>query len=96
MLKNFSNEFITLTVEGNMSICKQCNVSRLLLVRAAPFNFDPVHVIKEKITNYVLLFKFGSCVDESIPIMLMNEEPGEITNVFAGFSDFIQFSICVR
>ena len=81
--KNFSNEFITLTVEGNMSICKQCNVSRLLLVRAAPFNFDPVHVIKEKITNYVLLFKFGSCVDESIPIMLMNEEPGEITNVFA-------------
>ena len=81
--KNFSNEFITLTVEGNMSICKQCNVSRLLLVRAAPFNFDPVHVIKEKITSYVLLFKFGSCVDESIPIMLMNEEPGEITNVFA-------------
>ena len=81
--KNFSNEFITLTAEGNMSICKQCNVSRLLLVRAAPFNFDPVHVIKEKITNYVLLFKFGSCVDESIPIMLMNEEPGEITNVFA-------------
>ena len=81
--KNFSNEFITLTAEGNMSICKQCNVSRLLLVRAAPFNFDPVHVIKEKITSYVLLFKFGSCVDESIPIMLMNEEPGEITNVFA-------------
>ena len=81
--KNFSNEFITLTVEGNMSICKQCNVSRLLLIRAAPFNFDPIHVIKEKISSYVLLFKFGSCVDQSIPIMLMNDEPGEITNVFA-------------
>ena len=81
--KNFSNDFITLTAEGNFSICKQCNVSRLLLIRAAPFNFDPIHVIKEKISSYVLLFKFGSCVDQSIPIMLMNDEPGEITNVFA-------------
>ena len=81
--KNFSNDFITLTAEGNMSICKQCNVSRLLLVRAAPFNFDPVHVIQEKISMYIILFKFGTCVDESIPIMLMNEEPREMTNVFA-------------
>ena len=81
--KNFSNEFLTLTPEGNMSLCKQCNVSRLLLIRAAPFNFDPVHVIKEKITGYVIIFKFGSCVDQSIPIMLMNEEPKEVTNVFA-------------
>ena len=81
--KNFSNEFITLTAEGNMSLCKQCNVSRLLLIRAAPFNFDPVNVIKEKITGYVLLFKFGTCVDESIPIMLMNEEPKEMVNVYS-------------
>ena len=81
--KSFSNDFITLTVEGNMSLCKQCQVSRLLLIRAAPFNFDPVHVIKDKISGYVLLFKFGSCVDQSIPIMLMNEEPKEVTNVFA-------------
>ena len=81
--KNFTNEFITLTPEGNMSLCKQCNVSRLLLVRAAPFNNDPAHVIKEKITGYVLLFKFASCVDESIPIMLMNEEPKEMIEVFA-------------
>ena len=81
--KNFSNEFITLTAEGNMSLCKQCQVSRLLLIRAAPFNFDPVHVIKEKISNYVILFNFKNCVDQSIPIMLMNEEPKEMTNVFA-------------
>ena len=81
--KNFSNEFITLTAEGNMSLCKQCNVSRLLLVRAAPFNYDPVNVIKDKISGYVLLFKFGTCIDDSIPIMLMNEEPREMTNVFS-------------
>ena len=80
--KNFANEFITLTAEGNMSLCTQCQVSRLLLVRAAPFNFDTINEIKEKIANYILLFKFGSCVDKSIPIMLMNEENKDMKNVF--------------
>ena len=80
--KNFANEFVTLTVEGNMSLCQQCQVSRLLLVRAAPFNFDPINLIKEKISNYVLLFNFGTCVDKSIPIMLMNEENKDIKSVF--------------
>lgn len=80
--KNFANEFVTLTIEGNMSLCKQCQVSRLLLIRAAPFNFDPINLIKQKISNYVILFKFGSCVDTSIPIMLMNDENKEMKNVF--------------
>ena len=80
--KNFANDFVTLTVEGNMSLCKQCQVSRLLLIRAAPFNFDPINLIKEKISNYVILFKFGTCVDSSIPIMLMNDENKEMKNVF--------------
>ena len=80
--KNFANDFVSLTVEGNMSLCKQCQVSRLLLIRAAPFNFDPVNTIKEKISHYVLLFKFGACVDKSIPIMLMNEENKDMKNVF--------------
>ena len=81
--KSFANDFVSLTAEGNMSLCQQCKVSRLLLVRAAPFNFDPVHVIKDKISGYVILFKFNSCVDKSLPIMLMNEEQKDITNVFA-------------
>ena len=80
--KNFANEFVTLTAEGNMSLCKQCKVSRLLLVRAAPFNYDPINLIKEKISNYVILFRFGTCVDKSIPIMLMNEENKNVKSVF--------------
>ena len=80
--KNFANEFISLTVEGNMALCKQCQVSRLLLVRAAPFNYDPINVIKEKISHYILLFKFGTCVDKSIPIMLMNDENKDMLNVY--------------
>ena len=88
--KNFTNEFITLTAEGNMSLCKQCNVSRLLLIRPAPFNFDPINIIKEKISAYILIFKFGSCVDESIPIMLMNEDPKDMLTVFQNETFFIR------
>ena len=44
--------------------------------------FDPINIIKEKISAYILIFKFGSCVDESIPIMLMNEDPKDMLTVF--------------
>ena len=80
--KNFGNEFLYLTIEGNMSLCRQCKVSRLLLIRAAPFNFDTPEIIKAKLASYVILFKFGACVDKSIPIMLMSEENRESINVF--------------
>jgi hypothetical protein len=88
--KNFANEFISLTAEGNMGLCKQCQVSRLLLIRAAPFNFDSINVIKEKISNYIILFKFSTCVDQSIPIMLMNEENKEVQDVFMNDSILIR------
>ena len=86
--KSFANEFITLTAEGNMSLCKQCQVSRLLLIRPAPFNFDPINVIKQKLNNYILLFKFTTCVDEAIPIMRMGEESNNYKNIFVD-SDII-------
>ena len=80
--KNFANEFVYLTIEGNMSLCRQCKVSRLLLIRPAPFNFDLPEIIKAKMASYVILFKFAACVDNSIPIMLMSEEKKESVNVF--------------
>ena len=80
--KNFANEFVYLTIEGNMSLCKQCQVSRLLLIRAAPFNFDPPDIIKAKMSNYVILFRFAKCVDSSIPIMLMSDEKKDTLNVY--------------
>jgi SAM-dependent methyltransferase len=60
------------------------------LIRAAPFNFDSINVIKEKISNYIILFKFSTCVDQSIPIMLMNEENKEVQNVFMNDSILIR------
>ena len=80
--KNFTNEFIYLTNEGNMSLCKQSQVSRLLLIRAAPFNYDHPEIIREKISSYVILFKFAKCIDKSIPIMLMSDEKKDTINVY--------------
>ena len=80
--KNFANEFIYLTNEGNMSLCKQSQVSRLLLIRAAPFNYDHPEIIREKISSYVILFKFAKCIDKSIPIMLMSDEKKDTINVY--------------
>ena len=80
--KNFSNDFITLTFEGNMSLCKEANVSRILVVRSAPFNFDSATIIKEKLQNYIRLFSFKDCVDKSIPIMITADDNNDNENVF--------------
>ena len=80
--KNFSNDFITLTFEGNMTLCRQCNVSRVLVVRAAPLNFDSATIIKEKLQNYIRLFNFNDCVDNSIPIMITADDTINSENVF--------------
>ena len=80
--KNFANEFLYLTNEGNMSLCKQSQVTRLLLIRAAPFNFDLPEIIKQKMSSYIILFKFGKCADNSIPIMLMSDEKKDTINVY--------------
>ena len=79
--KNFANDFISLTMEGNMTLCKQCNVSRLLIVRAAPFNFDSAELIKEKLAHYIRLFNFNGCVDTSIPIMLTKEDTSNFESI---------------
>jgi spermidine synthase len=80
--KNYANDFIYINPEGNMSLCKQVNAARILLISPAPFNYDDVNTIKKKMNSYILLFKFKDCVSDAIPIMLMGEENNETNNVF--------------
>lgn len=82
--KAYSNDFIYLTKEGNMQLCKQVKASRLILIRANAFNFDSVQDIKNKISHYILLFKFRECVDDSIPIMLFSDSRNEMYEVHRG------------
>lgn len=75
--KNYSNDFIYLTVEGNLALCKQVQASRIILIRPAPFNFDSTQTVKNKMSSYILMFKFKDCVTESIPVLLMSDENNE-------------------
>ena len=80
--KNYANDFIYINPEGNMALCKQVNAARILLIRPAPFNFDDTTTIKNKMSSYILLFKFKDCITDSIPVMLMSDENNEMNTIF--------------
>jgi len=46
--KSYSNDFVYITREGNMQLCKQVKSSRLMMIRPNMFNNDSVNEIKEK------------------------------------------------
>jgi hypothetical protein len=80
--KNYANDFIYVNKEGNLSLCKQVKTSRLIMIRANPFNNDSVEVTKDKVSHYILLFRFADCETTSIPIMLMSDPKSESTKVY--------------
>jgi hypothetical protein len=80
--KSYVGDFIYITREGNLGLCKQVQSSRLILIRPNAFNNDDVNIIKEKISHYILLFKFRDCVTISIPIMLMSDNKKETYELF--------------
>ena len=76
------NNFISLNKESNLSLCKQCKVSRLIIIRPSPFDLYTVTNIRDRISSYIMLFKFEKCVQKSIPIMLMNDENENVDKVY--------------
>ena len=80
--KSYSSDFVYLTIEGNMALCKQADAARIILIRAAPFNHDSTEEIKQKLSSYIVLFKFKDCVNESIPVMLMSDENEQMEIIF--------------
>ena len=80
--KSYASDFIYLTVEGNMSLCKQTDSARIILIRPAPFNNDSTTEIKNKLINYIILFKFNDCVNDSIPVMLMSDDNEQMEIVY--------------
>ena len=82
--KNYVSDFIYLTTQNYMALCRQVKAARIILIRPAPFNFDDTNTIKNKMKAYILLFKFKDCIDESIPVMLMSDENQKKEFVFYG------------
>lgn len=75
--KLYSKDFLYLTKEGNQTLCKQVEASRIILIRQNSFNIDSIDQLKEKLQHFILFFKFDDAVNESIPIMLMSEPRNE-------------------
>ena len=71
--KSFNTQFMYLTNEGQVALCKQCQASRIIIIRPSPFNYDSVYELKNRMNSYIVLFSFAESKDKQIPIMLMNE-----------------------
>jgi hypothetical protein len=80
--KIYSKDFLYLSSEGNQTLCKQVEASRIILIRQNSFNIDSIAQLKEKLQHLILFFKFYDSVNESIPIMLMSESRDESVTVF--------------
>lgn len=81
--KAYSSDFIYISKEGNMQLCNQLQTSRLILIRPSFFNQDDFTKIKDKISHYILLFKYKDCQTESIPIMLLSDNKAETHELFS-------------
>ena len=71
--KSFNTQFMYLTNEGQVALCKQCQASRIIIIRPSPFNYDSVYELKNRMNSYIVLFSFAESKYKQIPIMLMNE-----------------------
>lgn len=76
------NNNISLTKQTNLSLCKQIKVSRLIIIRPGPFNPYTVAKVKDRLSSYIMLFKFNECSQKSIPIMMMNDENENVDKVY--------------
>lgn len=75
--KAYMADIIFLSPAGITQMCKQTNASRVILIRAAPFNYDSTQEMKQKIYSYIMLFKFKDCLNENISIRLMSDDKSE-------------------
>lgn len=80
--KVYSKDYLYLNPEGNQTLCKQADASRIILIRQNSFNVESIADLKEKLNHLILFFKFDSAVNTSIPIMLMSESREESSTVF--------------
>ena len=76
------NNNIILNKKGNLSLCKQIKVSRLIIIRPGPFNPYTIANMKDRLSSYIMLFKFNDCSQKSIPLMMMNDENENVDKVY--------------
>ena len=80
--QSYLNNFFPLNKKENLSLCRQLKVSRLIIIRPSPFNPYTITSVKQRLSSYIMLFKFNECLQKSIPIMMMNDENENVDKVY--------------
>jgi hypothetical protein len=75
--RSYSKDFLYISREGNLQLCERVDAARLILIRSNAFNSDDIDTIKEKLSNYIVMFKFTTCNNDNIPILLLSNPRSE-------------------
>jgi len=82
-----------MTAEGNLQLCNQTQSSRLILVKPNMFNTDNNDKLKEKIFNYLAMFRYEDCLIEKIPVFTIADPNKETYNIYQEDDFLIRDSI---
>ena len=74
--------FINLNKEANLSLCNKMKYSRLIIIRPNPFNPYTIPELKDRLNSYIKLFNFKENAQNSVPIMMINDENENVDKVF--------------
>ena len=72
--KKYGNDYFYLNKREYFNLCKQAKASRIIMLRPSPFNTLSMYEFRQTMNNYILLFKFKECSEQSVPIMVLANE----------------------
>ena len=80
--QSYLHNYISLNKIGNLALSRQVQVSRLIVIRPSPFNGYTIDKVKDRLSSYIMLFKFKECKQKSFPIMMMNDDSENVDKVY--------------
>ena len=80
--QSYLKNFVNLSKETNLSLCNKMKYSRLIIIRPNPFNPYTIPELRDKLSSYIKLFNFKDNAQNSVPIMMINDENENVDKVF--------------
>jgi len=75
--KNFVNDFLYISDEGNFLLCEQVKYSRIILIKPNMFNKDSPQEIQNKLSAYISMFNFEDSVSKKISVHMISDNSTE-------------------
>ncbi len=80
--QSFLKNFVNLNKNANLSLCNKMKYSRLIIIRPNPFNPYTIPELRDRLSSYIKLFNFKENAQNSVPIMMINDENENVDKVF--------------